>query len=372
MASAVALMVSTVLLVRRRLLSLRYGLGWLSVSVLGFLGTPLLSLASGQVKHLGFTPTGFSLGVLIGFLGLICLQLSISLSGLHRAIQDLSENSALVEQRVLELEHGASAAERVAGGQSRGLPTRMSGPERVLLIIPALNEQDSVGAVVHGGQEHGYDVCVVDDGSSDETGARASKAGAHVLRLPVNVGVGGALRCGFRWALANDYDVVVQVDGDGQHDPSQVRELLDAMRASSADMVVGSRFVPGSGPYEVHGARRLAMRTLSARVRRVAGVDVSDTSSGFRAIRRPLLDNFAADYPVEYLGDTVEALIEAGRAGATIVEHPIAMTPRMYGNASTGAITGLWYVMRLLVAIELQHRRRHVPLLYRSDRMVDA
>jgi glycosyltransferase involved in cell wall biosynthesis len=246
----------------------------------------------------------------------------------------------------------------------------MSELGRVLLIVPALNEQDSIGAVVRGGRQHGYDVCVVDDGSVDRTGARASEAGAHVLRLPVNVGVGGALRCGFRWALAHDFAVVVQVDGDGQHDPSQVSELLDAMRASNADMVVGSRFLTGSGPYEVHGARRLAMRTLSARVRRVAGVEVSDTSSGFRAIRRPLLDNFAADYPVEYLGDTVEALIEAGRAGAKIVEHPIAMTPRMYGNASTGAITGLWYVLRLLVAIELQHRRRRVPLLQRVDRAV--
>ncbi len=104
MGGAVTLMISTVVLVRRRLLSLRYGLGWLSVSIVGFVGTPLLSLASGQVRHLGFTPTGFSLGVLIAFLGLICLQLSISLSGLHRAVQDLSEHAALVEQRLRALE----------------------------------------------------------------------------------------------------------------------------------------------------------------------------------------------------------------------------------------------------------------------------
>jgi Na+/melibiose symporter-like transporter len=104
MAGAAALMVSTVILVRRRLLSIRYGLGWLTVSIIGFVGTPLLSLAASQVRHLGFTPTGFSLGVLIAFLGLICLQLSISLSGLHRAIQDLSEYTALIEQRVSELE----------------------------------------------------------------------------------------------------------------------------------------------------------------------------------------------------------------------------------------------------------------------------
>lgn len=104
MGGAIALMISTVLLVRRKLLSIRYGLGWLTVSLIGFLGTPLLSVASSQVRRLGFTPTGFSLGVLIAFLGLICLQLSISLSGLHRAIQDLSEHAALVEQRVRDLE----------------------------------------------------------------------------------------------------------------------------------------------------------------------------------------------------------------------------------------------------------------------------
>lgn len=104
MAGAVGLMFSTVFLVRRGLLSIRYGLGWLTVSVIGFVGTPVLSAASSEVRHLGFTPTGFSLGVLIAFIGLICLQLSISLSGLHRAIQDLSEHAALVEERVRELE----------------------------------------------------------------------------------------------------------------------------------------------------------------------------------------------------------------------------------------------------------------------------
>lgn len=104
MAGAVALMISTIVLVRRRLLSLRYGMGWLTVSLVGFAGTPLLSVVSSDVRHLGFTPTGFSLGVLIAFLALVCLQLSISLSGLHRAIQDLSEHAALVERRVRQLE----------------------------------------------------------------------------------------------------------------------------------------------------------------------------------------------------------------------------------------------------------------------------
>jgi glycosyltransferase involved in cell wall biosynthesis len=233
---------------------------------------------------------------------------------------------------------------------------------RVLLVIPALDEERSVGAVVRAGRELGYDICVVDDGSVDRTAEHAARAGARVLRLPVNLGVGGALRCGFRWALERGYEVVVQVDADGQHDPAQVSELLDALRETDADMVVGSRFVPGAGHYRVSRARRLAMRTLSARVRRVAGVNVLDSSSGFRAIRRPLLDRFAADYPVEYLGDTVEALIEAGRAGASIVELPITMTQRAHGRGRAGALASLWYVARVIIAIELQYKRRDTPL----------
>jgi glycosyltransferase involved in cell wall biosynthesis len=236
----------------------------------------------------------------------------------------------------------------------------VSQVEPVLLVVPALNEQNSVGGVVTAARDQGYDVCVVDDGSDDETAARTAAAGARVLRLPVNLGVGGALRCGFRWALSRGYCTVVQVDADGQHDPGQVSVLLDVLERSGADMVVGSRFVAGSGDYQVHAVRRLAMRLLSARVRRVAGVRVHDASSGFRAIRRPLLDYFAADYPVEYLGDTVEALIDAGRSGASIVEHPIAMTPRTSGRGKAGVLASLWYTLRVLIAIELQYRRRSV------------
>jgi glycosyltransferase involved in cell wall biosynthesis len=201
----------------------------------------------------------------------------------------------------------------------------------------------------------------VDDGSTDETAERAAEAGAQVLRMPVNVGVGGALRCGFRWALSHGYDTVVQCDADGQHDPDQVGGLLAALVDSDADMVIGSRFVEGAATYRVRGARRLAMKALSARVGRVAGVKIRDSSSGFRAIRRPLLDRFAAEYPVEYLGDTVEALIDAGCAGATIIEHPIAMASRTHGKGSAGALTSLWYVLRVIVAIELLHKRRKVP-----------
>jgi glycosyltransferase involved in cell wall biosynthesis len=229
---------------------------------------------------------------------------------------------------------------------------------RVLVIVPALNEERSVGSVVAASRGLGYDVCVVDDGSSDATGLRAREAGATVLTVPLNLGVGGALRCGFRWALAKGYDVAVQVDADGQHDPAEVEALLETMRETEADMVVGSRFAAGAGAYEVRSARRFAMNLLARRAERATGTKVVDSTSGFRAIRRPLLDQFAASYPVEYLGDTVEALIEAGRAGAKIVERPISASPRSHGSGSAGTVASIWYIARVLIAVELMHNRR--------------
>jgi len=230
--------------------------------------------------------------------------------------------------------------------------------ERVLIVVPALNEERSVGDVVAATCALGYDVCVVDDGSTDDTAERARAAGAIVLQVPLNLGVGGALRCGFRWALAQGYDTAVQLDADGQHDPREVATLLNRMRETEADMVIGSRFVRGAGAYTVRGARRFAMTVLARRAARATGTYVADSTSGFRAIRRPLLDRFAADYPIEYLGDTVEALIEAGRAGARIVEHPISAAPRLHGRSSAGVAASTWYVARVLLATELMHNRR--------------
>lgn len=228
----------------------------------------------------------------------------------------------------------------------------------VVAVIPAFNEERSVAAVIEGLIAAGIPACVVDDGSTDDTAREARLAGATVLSLPINLGVGGALRCGFRWAVANGYDVAVQVDADGQHDPGQVRLLLDELAAHEADMVVGSRFVEGSGAYAVSRGRRLGMRILERRAAAATGTRIIDATSGFRAIRQPLLDHFAEDYPVEYLGDTVEALILAGQFGAKVVEVPVQMAARQHGEPSAGLISSIWFVARVMLAIELMHRRR--------------
>jgi glycosyltransferase involved in cell wall biosynthesis len=230
--------------------------------------------------------------------------------------------------------------------------------ERVLVVLPAYNEEETVAGVVGAVRAQGVDALVVDDGSTDGTAAAAEAAGAAVVRLPVNLGVGGALRCGFRYAVRSGYDVALQLDADGQHDPAAVPLLLERLRATGADMVVGSRFVHGAPGYEVHAGRRIAMRVLARRASWSVGAPITDATSGLRAIRQPLLGEFARDYPVEYLGDTVEAIVIAGRRGARIVECPVGVSARTSGRPSAGLLASGWYVTRVLVAIELMRKRR--------------
>ena len=220
---------------------------------------------------------------------------------------------------------------------------------RVLVVVPAWNEEASVGAVVTGLRAHGYDVAVIDDGSTDATAARARTSGAAVLTLPVNLGVGGALRCGFRYAIDHGYDVVVQCDADGQHPPPQVACVLEAQAAGGAHLVIGSRFVGGEAGMSVGGNRRLAMRLLARIASRAAGRPITDASSGLRAIARPLLDEFARSYPVHYLGDTFEAIVVAGRAGYRVEEVGVTMAPRHAGTSSARPLAALAFLGRALV-----------------------
>ena len=179
-----------------------------------------------------------------------------------------------------------------------------------------------------------------------------------MLRLPVNLGVGGALRCGFRYAVTHGYRVVVQCDADGQHDPAQIAKLLDAMRADDAHLVIGSRFVAGEEQaYAVGRVRRVVMHRLARMASRRTGVEITDATSGFRAIGGSLLGAFAATYPTEYLGDTMESLARAGRGGYRVIEVPVEMSQRDHGVSTASSLSSVWYLIRVVAAVWLQRYR---------------
>jgi glycosyltransferase involved in cell wall biosynthesis len=227
----------------------------------------------------------------------------------------------------------------------------------VLIVIPALNEAACIGDVVQEvrGELPEVDVLVVDDGSTDTTSAAAAAGGATVARLPINLGVGGAMRLGYRYGRAHDYDVVIQVDADGQHDPRYVPKLVDAL--DSADIVIGARFA-GEGDYSVRGPRRWAMSLLSVVLSWLAGTKLTDTTSGFRAANRKGIDLFADFYPVEYLGDTVETLVHACRRDLVIRQVPVAMRRRMAGTPSHSPIKATIYLGRAIAVLLLALVRR--------------
>jgi glycosyltransferase involved in cell wall biosynthesis len=224
--------------------------------------------------------------------------------------------------------------------------------KRTLIIIPALNEEESLPATLKELREvvDDVDVVVVDDGSTDATAAVARRSGAVSARLPFTLGVGGAVRVGLHYAQRYGYDRAVVIDADGQHDPAGITTLLDALD-KGADMAVGSRFAAGSDDYPVGRTRRQAMRFLAAIVRGITGQRYSDVTSGFRAFERPVIELLAREYPVEYLADTVEALLIVRYAGFRVDEVPINMRPRAGGVPSTRTFRLVVNYLRLLIGI---------------------
>jgi glycosyltransferase involved in cell wall biosynthesis len=237
------------------------------------------------------------------------------------------------------------------------MSSRLLEPPRVLVVVPAWNEQGSVASVVREVKDLDptIDVLVVDDGSGDDTAGCATSAGALVCRLPFNLGVGGAMRAGYRYALRAGYDVVVQVDADGQHDAAYIPSLVAGL--DRADVVVGARFA-GEGAYAAQGPRRWAMRLLAGVLTWLVGEPLSDVTSGFRAVNRRGIRLFATHYPSEYLGDTVESLVIAARTGCRVTQVPVAMRVRTTGRASQSTLRAVLYLSRAVVALSLALVRR--------------
>ncbi len=237
-------------------------------------------------------------------------------------------------------------------------------PERRrLAVVPARNEEAAVGRVVDELRafDRSLDIVVIDDGSSDSTADRAAAAGAAVVRLPFNLGIGGAVQTGFMYALEHGYDTVIRLDGDGQHDPTQIPFLLAPLDRDEADVIVGSRFASGDGEYRPPFARRAGIRWFARLVSVLTGQKLTDTTSGFQAVNGRAIRLFAADYPHDY--PEVEAAVMVVRHRLRILEVPARMRGRETGRSSITALRSLYYAIKVTLALLVgMFRRRVVPL----------
>jgi glycosyltransferase involved in cell wall biosynthesis len=238
---------------------------------------------------------------------------------------------------------------------------RLAGLRRIA-IVPAYNEERNIGRVLD--ELRAFDaeleVVVVSDGSIDGTAEVAEAHGAHVIRLPFNLGIGGAVQTGFRYAHENGYDLVVRVDGDAQHDPAELDRVLAPVLAGEADIVVGSRFVGVSG-YRSSATRRIGIRVLASVVSAIARQKVTDPTSGFQALNRRAIALFAADYPHDY--PEVEGMVMTIKHRLRLREVGVTMRVREHGRSSIGAAASVYYMAKVLLALFVGlFRRRIVPL----------
>jgi glycosyltransferase involved in cell wall biosynthesis len=227
---------------------------------------------------------------------------------------------------------------------------RTNGPDSLLVIVPALNEEGAIAGVVGSIHKHvpGAPVLVIDDCSSDHTSARAREAGADVLSLPHHLGLGGAVQAGYKLAYELGFDYVIRVDGDGQHDPRDIPRVFDKLKESGCEMVIGSRFVEPTGS-DTSVVRRLGIRFFRAVLRPILGKPVHDPTSGFVGVNRTALDVFAGSFPLEY--PEIEALVVLQRRRFRFEEIPCKMRPRRTGRSSITAVKSLYYIIHVLLGV---------------------
>ncbi len=233
---------------------------------------------------------------------------------------------------------------------------------RRIAIVPAFNEERNIGPLLAELQalDPGLEVVVVSDGSSDRTAEVAAAAGAHVVRLPFNLGIGGAVQTGFRYAWEGGYELAIRLDGDGQHDPAELRAVVAPVVAGEADFAIGSRFIGGGG-YRSSAARRIGIRVLAWVVSRIARQKLTDTTSGFQAANRRTIGLFAAELPHDY--PEVEGLVMAIRHGIRVREVPVTMREREHGRSSIGTLGSVYYMFKVLLALFVDLFRRKAPPL---------
>lgn len=232
--------------------------------------------------------------------------------------------------------------------------------------MPAWNEEAVIGSTLREMIEvnPGVDLLVVDDGSTDATAQIAAAAGATVLELPYNLGVGGAMRAGYKYAKRFDYDRTVQIDADGQHDPRDIERVLSGLE--DANISIGARFAE-EGDYKAKGPRRWAMSLLAGIVSKLAHTRLTDVTSGFRAGDRVAIEQYCVYYPSEYLGDTIDSLVVAIRSGLSVTQVPVSMRPRQAGTPSNNPVKSAVYLVRSMFALFISLTRRPVKRRERAQ-----
>jgi glycosyltransferase involved in cell wall biosynthesis len=231
---------------------------------------------------------------------------------------------------------------------------------RLLIIIPAFNEEASIGRVIGQVREavpHA-DVVVINDGSTDATAAIAEKCGAVVLNLPHNLGIGSAMQTGFMYARDNGYEIAIQVDGDGQHDPQEIPEIVAKLSSSGADIVIGSRYIEDRG-YITPWPRRMGIIILSAIISLIVRKRITDPTSGFRALNRRTIHFCAHDYPFDY--PEPESVVLFKQAGLKVHEVPVTMNPRYGGQSSITPLRSGYYMVKVILAILIGLLRETPP-----------
>lgn len=227
----------------------------------------------------------------------------------------------------------------------------------VLVIMPAWNEEEAIGATIADlrAKVPWVDLVVINDGSTDSTAQVARQAGAFVIDLPYNMGVGAAMRTGYRYARRMDYDIAMQMDSDGQHPPEFIDTLIEGL--NRADIVIGSRFA-ASDTYKVRGPRKWAMGLLSFLFTRISGEKFTDVTSGFRAVNRRGIQQYCEFFPAEYLGDTIDSTVMAIRSGCKVIQVPVEMRERQGGTPSSGPLKSAIYLVRSFFAFGISMTRK--------------
>ncbi|NMM54609.1 glycosyltransferase family 2 protein [Paenibacillus aquistagni] len=228
---------------------------------------------------------------------------------------------------------------------------------KILVIVPAYNEEEGIEQVILSLKRYTpyADIVVINDGSTDDTRAVAERAGAAVLHLSCNLGIGGAVQTGYRYAAENGYDYAVQIDGDGQHNPADLNKLLNTIQESGADMVVGSRFIEKEG-FQSTFTRKLGIDLLAGLVTRVTGKRITDPTSGYRLCGRRAIALFAQHYPTDY--PEVEALVLLDNYHLTFKETPVIMLERQGGVSSISPLKSIYYMTKVILAVLIMKTKK--------------